>query len=49
MAEFPSKTTEDWRELAAGEAGGRPVEELVWRTPEGIAVNAKGTVVTPTN
>ncbi len=38
MAEFPSKTTEDWRELAAGETGGRPVDELVWRTPEGIAV-----------
>ena len=38
MAEFPSKTTEDWRELAAGETGERPVEELVWRTPEGIAV-----------
>ncbi len=38
MAEFPSKTTEDWRELAAGETGGRPVEKLVWRTPEGIAV-----------
>ena len=38
MAEFPSKTTEDWRELAAGEAGDRPIDELVWRTPEGIAV-----------
>ncbi|MFQ5953729.1 MAG: methylmalonyl-CoA mutase [Kiloniellales bacterium] len=38
MAEFPTKTTEDWRALAAKETKGLPIDELVWRTPEGIAV-----------
>jgi methylmalonyl-CoA mutase len=34
----------DWEKLAAEEARGRPVEELAWHTPEGIAVKPLYTV-----
>jgi methylmalonyl-CoA mutase len=38
MAEFPKKTLDDWQALAGKERKGRPVEELIWDTPEGIAI-----------
>ena len=38
MSKFPKKTLEDWRELAVKECKGKPVEDLTWETPEGIAV-----------
>jgi methylmalonyl-CoA mutase len=38
MTEIPKKTLDDWRALAGKECKGRPLEELVWDTPEGIAV-----------
>jgi methylmalonyl-CoA mutase len=38
MTEFPRKTLDDWRALADKECKGKPVEELIWETPEGIAV-----------
>ncbi len=38
MAEFPSKTLDDWRARAAAEAKDRPLDALTWHTPEGIAV-----------
>jgi methylmalonyl-CoA mutase len=38
MTEFPKKTLDDWHELASKECRGKPVEELTWETPEGIAV-----------
>jgi methylmalonyl-CoA mutase len=38
MTEFPKKTLNDWRALAAKECKGRPVDELTWDTPEGIEV-----------
>ena len=38
MNEFPKKTLDDWRELASKESRGRPLDELTWETPEGIAV-----------
>ncbi len=38
MTEFPKKTLDDWQALAGKERKGRPVEELTWNTPEGIAV-----------
>ncbi len=38
MAEFPSKTVDDWRARAAAEAKDRPLDALTWHTPEGIAV-----------
>jgi methylmalonyl-CoA mutase len=38
MTEFPKKTLDDWNALAARECKGRPLEELTWETPEGIAV-----------
>ena len=38
MTEFPKKTLDDWQALAIKERKGRPVEELIWDTPEGIAV-----------
>ncbi len=38
MTEFPKKTLDDWRALAVRECKGKPVEELTWNTPEGIAV-----------
>ncbi|MDX1431446.1 MAG: methylmalonyl-CoA mutase [Gammaproteobacteria bacterium] len=38
MAKFESKTLDDWRRRATEELGGREVQELVWRTPEGIEV-----------
>jgi len=38
MAEFPKKSLEDWQTLATRERKGRPVEDLLWRTAEGIDV-----------
>ena len=38
MTEFPKKTLDDWQALAVKERKGRPVEDLIWDTPEGIAV-----------
>jgi methylmalonyl-CoA mutase len=38
MTEFPKKTLQDWEELANKECKGRPLDELTWNTPEGIAV-----------
>ena len=38
MADFPKKSPEEWRTLAAKELGGKPVESLTWQTPEGIAI-----------
>ena len=40
MSRFPRKTLDDWRQLAAEECKGQPVESLTWETPEGIAVKA---------
>lgn len=31
---------EDWHKLAEAELGGQPADELVWDTPEGIAIKA---------
>jgi methylmalonyl-CoA mutase len=38
MTEFSKKTLDDWRKLAAKECRGKPLDELTWNTPEGIAV-----------
>ena len=38
MSKFPKQALDDWRELAARECKGKPVESLTWKTPEGIAV-----------
>jgi len=38
MTEFPKKTLDDWQALADKECRGRPLDELTWDTPEGIAV-----------
>ena len=38
MTDFPRKTLDDWQLLASKECKGRPLEELTWDTPEGIAV-----------
>jgi methylmalonyl-CoA mutase len=36
--ELPKKSLDDWRALASKECKGQPLEELVWNTPEGIAI-----------
>lgn len=38
MTKFPKSTLEDWQALAIKERKGGPVEDLIWNTPEGIAV-----------
>ena len=38
MADFPKKTNEDWAAQAEKDLKGRPVDDLNWQTPEGIAV-----------
>ena len=38
MADFADKTLDDWTALAAEEIKSRSVEDLVWRTAEGIPV-----------
>jgi methylmalonyl-CoA mutase len=38
MADFPDKTLADWQALAAKELKDRSADDLVWQTPEGIAV-----------
>ena len=40
MTKFPVNTLDDWKALAGKENKGRPVEDLTWETPEGIAVKA---------
>jgi len=38
MAEFRKPTLDDWKTLADKEGRGRTHDELIWQTPEGIAV-----------
>ena len=38
MADFPKKTLADWEMVAAKELRDRPLSDLTWMTPEGIAV-----------
>ena len=38
MADKEKPTVADWQQLAKKERKGRPADELVWQTPEGIAV-----------
>ncbi len=38
MSDFPEKTLADWQALARRELADRPLDQLVWQTPEGIAV-----------
>ncbi|MGQ0584432.1 MAG: methylmalonyl-CoA mutase [Reyranella sp.] len=38
MADFPNKTLADWEKVAAKELRDRPLSDLTWMTPEGIAV-----------
>jgi methylmalonyl-CoA mutase len=38
MKKFPKKSLDDWRSLAEKECKGRSPDELVWKTPEEIAV-----------
>ena len=38
MTDFPKKSLDDWQDLAAAELKGRALDDLVWQTPEGIAV-----------
>jgi methylmalonyl-CoA mutase len=38
MNKFPKKTLDDWRLLAEKESRGKPLEDLIWNSPEGIAV-----------
>ena len=38
MTDFPKKSLDDWQALAVKERKGKPVEDLTWDTPEGIAV-----------
>ncbi|MEO1193730.1 MAG: methylmalonyl-CoA mutase [Pseudomonadota bacterium] len=38
MADFPKPSLEDWKKQAEAQLKGRPLEDLVWQTPEGIAV-----------
>ena len=38
MTDFPKKSLDDWQDLATAELKGRAPDDLVWQTPEGIAV-----------
>src|SRR5712675_529003 len=38
MADFPKKTLADWEKAAAKELRDKPLSDLTWMTPEGIAV-----------
>src|ERR1700731_3300917 len=38
MADFPKKTLADWEKAAAKELREKPLSDLTWMTPEGIAV-----------
>jgi len=38
MADFPKPTLADWRDQAQKELRDKPLDDLIWRTPEGIAV-----------
>ncbi len=45
MADFPKKTLADWEKVAAKELRDRPLSDLTWMTPEGIAVKPLYTAV----
>jgi methylmalonyl-CoA mutase len=38
MSKNTKQNLDQWRELATKESKGRPLDELVWKTPEGIAL-----------
>jgi methylmalonyl-CoA mutase len=38
MKKSPQKSLDDWRSLASKECKGQSPEELIWNTPEGIAI-----------
>ncbi|GAB5468735.1 MAG: methylmalonyl-CoA mutase [Rhodospirillales bacterium] len=38
MADFPKPNLDEWKTLAETQLKGRALEDLVWQTPEGIAV-----------
>ncbi|MBT3703509.1 MAG: methylmalonyl-CoA mutase, partial [Alphaproteobacteria bacterium] len=38
MSDFEKKTLADWRDLASKELKGRDLDDLTWKTPEGIDV-----------
>ena len=38
MADFPKPSLDDWKELARRELKGRDPDDLLWHTPEGIAI-----------
>ena len=38
MADFPKPSLDDWKELARKELKGRDPDDLLWQTPEGIAI-----------
>ena len=38
MADFPKPTLADWRDQAQKELRDKPLDDLIWHTPEGIAV-----------
>lgn len=40
MGDFPKRSLEDWDNLAEKELRGRSTDDLVWNTPEGIAVKS---------
>jgi methylmalonyl-CoA mutase len=40
MTDFLKRNLDDWRDLVAEETKGRGAEELIWMTPEGIAVKS---------
>ena len=40
MTDFAKPRADEWRALAKGELRGRPLDDLVWATPEGIDVKA---------
>ena len=44
MADFPKKTLDDWRALAAKEMRDQPLDDLTVDTPEGIAIKPLYTV-----
>src|SRR4051794_39179269 len=38
MSDFPDRSLDEWRELAASELKGRDPDTLTWETPEGLPV-----------
>lgn len=39
FSEFPSVSSEQWKNKIIGELKGKSFEELIWHTPEGFDVN----------